>query len=753
MNSPTQTNVDGCTTTTLAQPGTSTEGLVVDDMDGQMLTTTALNERSLVDDGQPDKMITGEIMDIVNVDLTAMDEQLIAVEGTSMLVDVDPLACPLSASFVSMDEAVLSPSPGTPVKSVLRTPQTPRGEFLSMAESSPDASVPGRGMNVEQKTSADVGLKKRVVGRKLPVVDDEDESQSPRSDTSTNEEILATASSSRTGKRGIKRVRKVEKKKDQRSEKREKEESSEEIIGKRKGRQKVVEKKDPPEKEDSDGKYGETKGVVEHVFEDMSSSVLGGAIMEWASKIDEIRIKSKNLNGKLSGDIKKCVTKIKEGTTLLIIRSEATGDPHFLRMRNSELATQLREAEREIARLEEQLRRSSGTPSPLRKRRVAKLGVSVDIPSCGDTTGPVTQEEVKALPSSIGGAFPPLPQRTPRSVVIKSGADRVPPVQRASSVAMGGSESPETATEAYYTQQIKALVAARALERDRKRKEDLGREQRRAPMERENRVGKDVDKGKGTQDGNRKMGPRVISDVRVVPAFKERAVQGDAGPVPSGSDTEWRLVSGGRHKWKNKPPLPSPLPPLGNKGRPSPAVLRGTGSGETSGVEWRPPLGQQARIRPPKTPLSSAVTITGKAAGFSYAAALKSAREHIDLEALGIKTTRVRKAINGGLLIEVAGEDSKSKAKELVTRLQGVLKDSAVISCPIKKRELRVIGFDESVSSDEIVEALCSLGDCSKVDTKIGPIRTMNNGLGMAWVQLPVAAAAKVVEEGRIRLG
>lgn len=99
--------------------------------------------------------------------------------------------------------------------------------------------------------------------------------------------------------------------------------------------------------------------MVEHVFEDMSSSVLGGAILEWANRVEEIRMKSRNFQGKLSGEMKKCVIKIKEGTALLVARSEATGDPHFLRMRNTELATQLRETENENARLKEQLRKMS----------------------------------------------------------------------------------------------------------------------------------------------------------------------------------------------------------------------------------------------------------------------------------------------------------------------------------------------------------------------------------------------------------
>lgn len=147
------------------------------------------------------------------------------------------------------------------------------------------------------------------------------------------------------------------------------------------------------------------------------------------------------------------------------------------------------------------------------------------------------------------------------------------------------------------------------------------------------------------------------------------------------------------------------------------------------------------------------MTITGRVEGFSYVEAMKSARGKIKLEDLGITSTRVRKALNGGLLIEVSGENSKSKAEELVVKLRDVLKDSATVSCPVKKRELTVVGFEESVTVEEIAEELSRTGGCSRADIKMGLSRTMNSGLGIVWAQVPVAAAARLAEEGRIKVG
>lgn len=57
----------------------------------------------------------------------------------------------------------------------------------------------------------------------------------------------------------------------------------------------------------------------------------------------------------------------------------------------------------------------------------------------------------------------------------------------------------------------------------------------------------------------------------------------------------------------------------------------------------------RVRRRPPKT---VAVAIKGDE-GFSYADALKKARTEISLKEIGIDTTKIRRAANGGIIIEI----------------------------------------------------------------------------------------------------
>lgn len=68
-----------------------------------------------------------------------------------------------------------------------------------------------------------------------------------------------------------------------------------------------------------------------------------------------------------------------------------------------------------------------------------------------------------------------------------------------------------------------------------------------------------------------------------------------------------------------------------------------------------------------KLPKGSVVSIRGKGEDFSYASALKRAREEISLDELGIENSRIRKAASGGLLIEISGMNSGHKADLLAT--------------------------------------------------------------------------------------
>jgi len=163
----------------------------------------------------------------------------------------------------------------------------------------------------------------------------------------------------------------------------------------------------------------------------------------------------------------------------------------------------------------------------------------------------------------------------------------------------------------------------------------------------------------------------------------------------------------------------------------------------------RKSVDKKVRRRPPKT---VAVAIKGEE-GFSYADALKKARTEISLKEMGIGTTKIRRATNGGIIIEIPGAENKAKANLLVQKLKQILSAETKVTRPSIKGELRVVGFDESVSVEEIKETIAADGECEYDETSVSDIRPMRNGLYMTWVRCPLAAATRIANNGRIKIG
>lgn len=80
--------------------------------------------------------------------------------------------------------------------------------------------------------------------------------------------------------------------------------------------------------------------VKEHVA--LASSDLAKQAFAWLEELDEMRAKSGNIQGKVSGTIKKKIAHVREVVATLMGRADACGDTAFLKMRNAELSVQLR---------------------------------------------------------------------------------------------------------------------------------------------------------------------------------------------------------------------------------------------------------------------------------------------------------------------------------------------------------------------------------------------------------------------------
>lgn len=157
------------------------------------------------------------------------------------------------------------------------------------------------------------------------------------------------------------------------------------------------------------------------------------------------------------------------------------------------------------------------------------------------------------------------------------------------------------------------------------------------------------------------------------------------------------------------------------------------------------------RRRPPR---SAAVAITCTDTTLSYADALKKAREKIGpLDKLGIKDSKMRRGVNGGLIIEILGPENAAKADALAQKLRETLKVEARISRPTAMGELQIWNMDDTVDVEEVRSVVSVNGDCDLADIRVGFIRRMYSGLNSVWLKCPLAAAIKVAAEGKVRMG
>ncbi|XP_067208762.1 uncharacterized protein [Linepithema humile] len=156
-----------------------------------------------------------------------------------------------------------------------------------------------------------------------------------------------------------------------------------------------------------------------------------------------------------------------------------------------------------------------------------------------------------------------------------------------------------------------------------------------------------------------------------------------------------------------------------------------------------------------KIPDTAAVSILLDECELTYSDVLSRARERISLAELNISGTRIKRSANGGVLIEIPGADADLKADLLYNKLRELFFNVRGVSLrrPVKRSQLRLTGIDDSVTIGEVKEAISKIGSCDVVNITCSALRHMRGGLGVIFLQCPIAAAVKVLEKGKISIG
>lgn len=505
------------------------------------------------------------------------------------------------------------------------------------------------------------------------------------------------------------------------------------------------------------GKKHEEKDEVE--LNGMMSQELREYAVMLLDDMEVVRLKSKNMQGTLSGILKDRINGLRGAIECLLDKLEVSGDVTYYKTKNNELTAENKRLKKEGERCEQEKRQKDkeiesyrdmyedaesryveaekrirdkdrkkgeavggnvNTSELVRKEMTSGMKRMEDNYMTGmDTDVGRTEEEASRSESTEDSRWPAIrPSIRGRSKILttarqirnsaKARSDATTTMKRLEAdeppriAAMRGSEmstAPEKKRKISYTEEMERIdKQMRVLVEER----ELLRE--------------------GKTSRNEK--PRVISNVQIVPPREDARKIGRHNELQG---EEWTKVSGRRREAGRRPG----------------SDRTGAGRGDRS---W-----SGNRLRKER---AAVVAIRTKDDSVSYAEVLRKARQEISLGDLGIEMTRIKRGINGSLLIEVPGQESKEKARVLKDKLKEKLGESdVVITRPVAMAELRIFGFDESVITEELRDVVADYGNCTKEEVKVGEIRRTFNGLGMVWIRCPLAAARDVARGGRIRIG
>lgn len=230
-----------------------------------------------------------------------------------------------------------------------------------------------------------------------------------------------------------------------------------------------------------------------------------------------------------------------------------------------------------------------------------------------------------------------------------------------------------------------------------------------------------------------------------VPTATTRAPDAD----PSASANEgWQTVVRRKRNGKKKKKNEGSSPSLPQKSAAAPAVQGDKRS--------RPKRGKNAK-RGLRAPRSAAVVLTlqpeAVERGVTYAAVLTKARQAVNLEELGITDVRFRQALTGARMLEFPGAGGTAGADRVAEKLRAVFAEEVRVSRPTKCAELRISGLDDSVTGQDVQDAIARKTGCSPDAVRVGPIRPGPGGASTVWTQCPVAVAKHLADAGRLLVG
>ncbi|KAK9711064.1 hypothetical protein QE152_g25679 [Popillia japonica] len=149
-----------------------------------------------------------------------------------------------------------------------------------------------------------------------------------------------------------------------------------------------------------------------------------------------------------------------------------------------------------------------------------------------------------------------------------------------------------------------------------------------------------------------------------------------------------------------------------------------------------------------RRPVTEKVVV--KSGNTKYADLLKSVKNCVNLEKVGVQVKTIRKTKDGDLLLEVRGDRQKA----------GVLKDAICkkmdnkVSLITSETTIHVLDVDADLTKEDVENAIrISVGNRSAHTVRVSSMRPTRDGNQAATVQVSKAAGNILVSRGKIKIG
>ncbi|CAK9815590.1 hypothetical protein ANTPLA_LOCUS8712 [Anthophora plagiata] len=465
---------------------------------------------------------------------------------------------------------------------------------------------------------------------------------------------------------------------------------------------------------------------------------IAAQVLDHLKEVERIAGTSRNLQGVFVRRLRLAARTVAAATTEVVKRTESSGPTPFLEADNARLRCKVEDLEAQVNKLRAEVEAS----------RARRRATSPEVGTRKETTPP------RASRDRGGVSIPPTTRGS---------------VRRAAQIEESAKHAPSRPDrDQSLINKIGSLVEGKL---EAFRREVLGRGQglrplglRRGVLQATTQSGTEGERSDAPQrilqKKKKKKNKRISGGVTATETEEElppprrqkpkgvnpRAqTSGGASASEAGPRETWATVVG-RKAAKKKKAFAPPISKAPDKG----ATTVGGAGGKAGPAKTSPPRKRLGRV-----PRTAAVSLTVPPGGsVSYAQALASAREKINLAEVGITEVRPKRAVTGGLLLQIPGPEGAAKADALASKLKEALEGTGVkIARPCKRGELRVTGLDDSVTPKEVADAIAAAGACPPEEVRTGQIRSAPSGLGTLWVSCPLLAANTVAKGGRIRVG